>query len=267
MLTSAEAVFENIYKNADVTFQYVTETEAVRRFLNYETPVTILARKLTDKELQDRTERGFVVQQLPLAKDAVTFVVSASNPDSLLSYRQTVDILNGQSTNWNQISSTNPSGNIAIVFQQNNSSTASFIRDSVLNGAVLPSNSYALKTHKEVFDYVRTNRGAVGVIALNWVSDTDDPEVHETMRGVRVLSIAPDGEPNAYYKPNPPSVRDNKYPFTRSVYLINGEGRTGLGTGFASYLASDPGVTLIERFGLVPYRTPVRVIETRKSYE
>jgi phosphate transport system substrate-binding protein len=267
LLSSAETTFEHIYKNADVTFRYVTEAEAVQRFLNYETPVTFLARRLTNSELKDRKERGFVVQQLVIAKDAVAFVVNATNPDSLLTQRQAIDLLSAKTNNWNQLSTTNPSGNVNVVFQKNNSSTATFIRDSVLKGNALPQNSYALNTHKEVLDYVKKNTGALAVVALNWVSDADDPEVAETLSGVRVLSISSSAKPDAYYKPNLASIRENRYPFTRSMYMINGEGRTGLGTGFASYLASDPGMTLIERFGLVPYKDPVRVIETRKSFE
>jgi len=267
LLSSAKTVFEHQYADAHVDMRYVTEAEAVQRFLNYETPVTFLARRLTDAELKDRSDRGFRVQQLRIATDAVAFVVNPGNPDSMLSRQQTVGLLNGSVTNWQRLSSTNPSGDVSIVFQKNNSGTATYIRDSVLKGTPLPANGYALKTHREVLDYVRTHPGALGVVALNWISDANDPNVVETLKGVRVLAVSNPPDSDHYYKPNRASIRERRYPFTRGVYMINGEGRTGLGTGFASYLASDPGMTLIERSGLVAYKDPVRVIETRKSFD
>lgn len=267
LLSSVKTVFEHLYKDADVTINYVTEAEAIQRFVNYETPVAFLARRLTEAELKDRNDRGFRIQQLRIATDAVAFVINTTNPDSLLTQQQMTDILSGAVNNWQQVSSTNPLSNINIVFQKNNSSTATYIRDSVIKGKSLPSNSYALNTHKEVLEYVRKNSGAIGVVALNWVSDIYDPDVVETLKDVRVLSISKTADPKNYYKPNRASIRENRYPFTRGIYMINGEGRTGLGTGFASYLASDPGMTIIERYGLVSYKDPVRVIETRKTFD
>jgi phosphate transport system substrate-binding protein len=156
---------------------------------------------------------------------------------------------------------------VAIVFQKSNSSTATYIRDSVIKSSTLPANVYALQTHQEVLDYVRKNSGAIGVLALNWLSDENDPKVVDLLKGLRVVAVSSSIDNTEFYKPTFNHLRRGLYPFLRGLYIVNGEGRTGLGTGFASYLASDPGMTLIERFGLLPAKAPVREIETRKSFE
>jgi phosphate transport system substrate-binding protein len=76
LLTSAVNVFQNIYRQTKVDIKYVDEREALQAFLNYQTPVVFLARKLTDKELKDHRDRGYRVQQLFVATDAVAFVVT-----------------------------------------------------------------------------------------------------------------------------------------------------------------------------------------------
>lgn len=266
MLTSAVDAFEHVYKDANVEIKYVDEREAIEAFLNFKTPVVFTARKFSDAELKNHKDRSFNVQQLWVAMDAVAFVVNEQNPDSALTDVQIKNILSGASPSWNQVNANNNSGDVAVVFQKSNSSTAAFIRDSVLHTKALPPNVYALNTHEEVFKYVRQNKGAIGVMALNWISDKDDPVVVNYLKGLRVVSVSAFGD-GKYYKPLPANIRTGYYPYRRAVYIVNGEGRTGLGTGFASYLASDPGMTLIDRFGLLPAKDPVRVIETRKSFD
>ena len=47
--------------------------------------------------------------------------------------------------------------------------------------------------------------------------------------------------------------------------MINAEGRTGLCTGFASYIAAETGQTIILKAGMLPAKTPVRVVEMKKG--
>jgi phosphate transport system substrate-binding protein len=57
-----------------------------------------------------------------------------------------------------------------------------------------------------------------------------------------------------------------KYPFLRDLYIVSREARAGLGTGFATYVASDDGQRIILRSGLMPATQPVRVIEVKDEF-
>ena len=50
------------------------------------------------------------------------------------------------------------------------------------------------------------------------------------------------------------------YPLTRSLYVINCEGGTGLGTGFASFIAGERGQRIVLKSGLLPDSIPSREI-------
>jgi phosphate transport system substrate-binding protein len=52
-----------------------------------------------------------------------------------------------------------------------------------------------------------------------------------------------------------------QYPLIRNVYIVNREGRNGLGTGFASFIAGDQGQRLLKLMGMLPATMPVRLIQ------
>ena len=54
----------------------------------------------------------------------------------------------------------------------------------------------------------------------------------------------------------------SQYPLIREVYMINREGRAGLGTGFVSFVAGDAGQRIVRIAGLLPATMPVRLIKT-----
>ena len=62
-------------------------------------------------------------------------------------------------------------------------------------------------------------------------------------------------------------IETKEYPFTRKIYLLNYQGRTGLGMGFASYLAGETGQRIILKSGLSPKRFPSREIDVRGKIE
>jgi phosphate transport system substrate-binding protein len=64
-----------------------------------------------------------------------------------------------------------------------------------------------------------------------------------------------------YYKPYQAYIALKNYPLTRDVMIINREGRNGLGTGFASFVAGDKGQRMIRLMGLLPATMPVRIIQ------
>jgi phosphate transport system substrate-binding protein len=68
----------------------------------------------------------------------------------------------------------------------------------------------------------------------------------------------------SYYMPSQNNIAEGKYPLARDLYIINGQGFTGLGMGFASFVAGDIGQRIILKSGLLPERIPGRKINIRK---
>jgi phosphate transport system substrate-binding protein len=57
-----------------------------------------------------------------------------------------------------------------------------------------------------------------------------------------------------------------QYPLRRQVIIISREARTGLGSGFATFVASDKGQRIILKAGMVPAKMPVRIVEVSNNY-
>ena len=67
------------------------------------------------------------------------------------------------------------------------------------------------------------------------------------------------------YKPYQAYVAQGLYPYTRKVYIISREARTGLGTGFSSFVAGDVGQKIILKMGVLPASMPVRIVGFRDN--
>jgi phosphate transport system substrate-binding protein len=169
-------------------------------------------------------------------------------------------------------------GDVNVVFDANRSSTLRFVRDSLLRGQPLTKKVFAANSNPQALDYVATHPNAIGVVGVNWVSDLDDPKVRGFLRRVRVAAITARPNPTkddyiqpyqVYLAPKPPEMlRDHpdlqNYPLRRDIYIISREARTGLGSGFASFVAGQKGQLIFQKSGLMPANVQARIVTTQK---
>lgn len=263
IIASEISTFEGIYKYANINANYKAEGQVIQDLLNDSTNIAIVSRQLTEEEKAVFDKQNRVPRYTKIAIDAVALITNKQNPDSLVTMEELKQIFNGQVKTWKELDEDSPLGDITIVFDNNNSSTARYVRDSLITGNNLPPNTFASNSHEALVDYVEENKNALGVIGVNWVSDFDDSTVVGFLNKVRVLGISKDPAPvttEEYYQPYQAYIAQEAYPLRRFLYVISTEGRNGLGTGFASYVASDKGQRLILKSGLVPATMPVRVV-------
>ncbi|MBU6341955.1 MAG: substrate-binding domain-containing protein [Bacteroidetes bacterium] len=257
-------VFDSIYRLAKIDPLYVSEGEAINTLLKDSVQVIIITRKLNETELSYFKKRGFVPPSTPIAHDAVAFIIHPENRDTVFTVAQIRDLLSGKIKKWAELNPKSKLGNIQLVFDNALSGTVRYAQDSIAQGAPLPSTAYALKTNEEVIQYVHKNKHAIGIIAANWISDTDDKGVQKFRQDIRIADIAKEAGKEGY-GPYQAYLITGDYPFKRTVYIINAQGRKGLGLGFASFLAGDSGQRIVLKAGLVPAQAPTRLIKaTRK---
>lgn len=263
LFSAFKNVFEHTYKNASISLDFKTEPEVIAAFRNGDAPLICLSRQLTEDEMKEMKERGYYIKVLPFAADAIAFVGNQLS-DSTYTEEEIVCIL---TSGFSSKLITKSSDTIQVVFDKNNTGTAAFLRDSVLQIQTLGKNCYALSSVEEVYNYVRTHRNSIGVLAVNHISDRYDEQIHKSLQGLRIIAVAKNKTPDNFVKPLSENIVNGSYPFLRNIYLINGDGANGLATGFAAFVLSDIGMTIIEQIGLKPAKEPVRVIEIRKSFE
>lgn len=264
IIESTIDVFDSIYRLAKIEPFYVSEGEAINALMSDSIQVIIITRKLNEQELSYFKGRGFVPPTTPIAYDAVAFIVHPENRDTVFTVDQIRDLLTGKINKWSILNPKSKLGDIRLVFDNALSGTVRYAKDSIALGAALSSAASALKTNEEVIQYVNKNKNAIGIIAANWISDTDDKGVQKFRKEIKIADIAKAAGKEGY-GPYQAYLITNDYPFKRTVYIINAQARKGLGLGFASFLAGDNGQRIVLKSGLVPAQAPTRLIKaTRK---
>lgn len=261
IIQSSIDVFDSIYRRAGIEAKYTSEGEAVGALIRDSIQVIIITRKLSEDELNRYFRpRKFEPRMTPIAYDAVAFILNPENRDTVFTIDQIRDILTGKITRWKDFNPKSGLGDIQLVFDNPLSGTVRYAKDSIGGGAALSPNASALVTNAEVIAYVGKNKNAIGIIGANWISDTDDKGVQAFRKEIKIADIAKKAGEEGF-GPYQAYLATDRYPFKRTVYIINAQARNGLGLGFAAFLAGDNGQRIVLKDGLLPAQAPTRVIQ------
>lgn len=260
-------VFEGLFPLAGIVPRYTTEVEAVNLFLKDSVRLAVTTRPLTEEETNSFHSRKFFPRAIKLATDGLALIVNRRNPDSLISVRDFRRILTGEVRSWHELYPASGLGDIRLVFDNKNSGTVRFAVDSICRGIPLSAkNVKALRTNRQVIDYVSRTAGAIGVVGVNWLGNTGDTTRLSFRDEVRVMAVSAEdvATPANSYKPYQAYLFYGDYPLARSVYILLNDPRNALPWGFASFLTSGRGQRIILKSGLVPATQPVRVVDIKE---
>jgi phosphate transport system substrate-binding protein len=262
MIKSQAETFTGIYKAATINTVYKPEFDVFNDLVNDSVRFIITSRTMTEEVRKYFESKKLFPAVSKIAVDAVALIVHKDNPDTSLTYEQVSGMFQGKIISWKEINPDSKADSLVIVFDNERSSNARYIQEKFLEGNPLSRNCYAVNSNQAVIDYVEKNPSSMGIIALNYISDRDNPQSNEFLSRISVCAIAlPDtSEDKEFYKPYQAYLALKKYPLSREVYSITTEGRAGLGTGFASFLAGDQGQRIIKLEGLLPATMPIRII-------
>lgn len=223
-------VFDSGKPDAHIIITYKPEMQCFQDFIADKTRMIFVSRDLTPAEKENFKQRQIWTSSVKLARDGIAVILNNAATDTLLDIDALRGILTGvYKTKYN------------VVFDNEASSTVRFIKDSILKGAALGKNVYALKDNKAVVDYVIKNPLAIGFVGLDFVNDNNDTDnVGAFIKTVQVAAIKNDvtGE---FVKPYQAYIALQNYPLTRTLYYIKSESYRGLATGFGDFLADQRG--------------------------
>ncbi|GGC63763.1 phosphate ABC transporter substrate-binding protein [Pedobacter quisquiliarum] len=249
-------VFNSDYPDAKVELIKGQEQRILPTFLNDSVRVIVMSRVLTPKEEEFYTKRGIVAYTQRFAIDGVALIANSSNPDSTVTADEMIAILEGSYT-----------GNKKLVFDNPYSSTVAYFKD-LAKIKTLPSKGvYTLQSNADVIKYVAENKDYIGVIGLNWylqAGKTGESD-YAKVKLMGVKNVKGGKGDDAFYKPTQDNLISGIYPFLRNIYIINCEGKDGVGTGFANWLASPRGQLIILKSGLGPHKLISRDFNLKNS--
>lgn len=248
-------VFKSEYPNTTIKTNVGNENKILPDFLNGKVRMLISSRMLKPEELTYYTQNQIGVYTDRFAIDGIALITNATNLDTNITAKEVFDIMKGTSK-----------GSKKLVFDNAYSSTIRYFKDSA-NVKELPKQGvYTLETNKDVIKYVAQNKDYIGVVGVNWLLENHNDIVSylPKVKTMSVKGIEGKKGSDAYYKPTQNNLINGVYPFLRNIYVINCEGRDGLGTGFANWLCGPRGQLIVLKSGLGPHKMLPREFNLKK---
>ncbi|WP_347068018.1 substrate-binding domain-containing protein [Flavobacterium sp. WV_118_3] len=246
-------LFQNEYDRAKLTLEQKTETEILQSIYQQKSQIVVLPRTLDSLELKNFRSKQIIPRITEIGTDAVAFIVNAKQADSTITTEEIVSVMLGKKST--KIKN--------LVFDNANSSTVRTLKEFA-GVKELPANGvFSLKSNGELLNYIADHSDAVGVIGVNWLLQTPR-ELQNAVLNVKVLGVNNNKlKNNKFFKPTQNNIATGEYPVTRKLYMLNFQGTTGLGMGFASFVAGQKGQRIMLKSGLVPAIMPTREIQVR----
>lgn len=246
------AVFESYY-DAKVALKPISENEIIKKLVNDKKGVVILTRDLSVEEKNQFLQNKINPKVTNFATDGIVFISNKSSNDTLLALKDVIRFMQGGTD-------TKIKG---LVFDNPNSSTVRYMNAVAKVSQAPEKGVFSFKTNEDVIKYVAENDGMVGVVGLNWLTQPSK-KMLPYLEKINQLSVQ-GKESKEFVYPSQNNIAEKRYPLARDLFIINCQGYSGLGMGFASFMAGDIGQRIILKSGLVPFRTPGRKINVRKE--
>lgn len=282
-------VFEFSYLGSSIIPFYVSEQEAIDTLLSDGSDAIIVTRELTkDQREYMKTKFKKIVRTHCIAVDAVALIANKDNNVTTLSMQEIGDILNGKITKWSQLAG-NDTATIKLVFDNAGSSTVSYMREKFLpEGRKMSDNpnAYAQKNNASVFDIVKKDRDALGIISVSWLGDDlsearkvpvdkryedykneNDTVATNLTTEVSIIKVSNPTQDNDFnpvaYKPYQVYINSGEYPLFRKVYMITTAPKSSVVNSFYMFVTGFAGQKIISKTGILPYHMNARVVELK----
>lgn len=255
--------YESSYPQTHFETAYLPEGDVIQSLLKDSMLETaVICRNLTPAEIKYMESKNRTPTIIKIMDDAIAVVVNKNNSNRELTTAQVKRLLLGQDTVWSQVNDTSSAGKITVVFDNNRSANSRYLSEKLLNGQPFSPNCYAVKSNKAVIEYVSEHPGAIGFVAVNWISDKDDSTCRALRDKVSVVALR-GSDSTDFVPPWQTYIGDGSYPFHREVWIVKPGVYSSLGTGFVSFVSTERGQLIILKSGLVPARQPERKIELK----
>ncbi|MEM6752879.1 MAG: PstS family phosphate ABC transporter substrate-binding protein [Cyanobacteria bacterium P01_C01_bin.38] len=220
------------------------------------------SRAVKDKEYQQAQQRGFKLEEIPVAIDGIAIAVNPDLNIPGLTLTQLKDIYTGKITNWQEVGGENQP--ILPLSKINEGGTVEFFVNNILEKEEFGQNVEKISTTTEGLRKVTQNKGGIyyasapevvgqcGIKSLpigrtqsNLISPYKEPY------------IAPSECPQKRNQLNVDAFRSDEYPMTRRLFVVvkkNGQIDEKAGVAYANLLLTDEGQKLISEAGFVRIR-------------
>ncbi|MBZ0204841.1 MAG: substrate-binding domain-containing protein [Flavobacteriales bacterium] len=252
-------IFSSFYPKAEVTVRYLNEADLLKAMLNDSVRCVFTSVDLGGEQQAWFRQRNLSTPIIPIYKGGIAVVVNKESPLHHLDLGKLAKLLGG--TNALEVTA-DEEGSLGLdsmtaLFAGAGSGVARLLVDSLRIGKL---RGRALADVPAVVAQVARDPRTIGFLPFEAISDLDNPQMRALRDQVRLLPIARRAD-DPPVLPSQSTLADGAYPLQRTVHAILTEGKSGLGTGFVSFVANHKGQRIILKLGVAPINIPTRNVE------
>jgi len=185
------------------------------------------------------------VKQIPVAWDAIVFVVHKSNPVDNITMKQVRDIYNGKIVNWSQLGGMDAPIDL-YVRKSKISGVGQTLRELVFNDT---EKEFSTTAH-----VVKSSGPAEKAVEKAITAMTATGVSSARRRNVKILKV--EG-----HEPSYENIKQGKYMLYRPLYLVTKlTVKNPLVKDFIKYATSEEGMKIIRKSGTVPYTDALHLL-------
>lgn len=193
------------------------------------------------------------VKQIPVAWDAIVFVVHKNNPVENVSLEQVRAIYNGEITNWKQLGGMDARIDL-------------YVRKSLISGVGQTLRELVFNDTEKEFTskarVVKSSGPAEKAVESTITAMTATGVSSAKRRNVKILKVAG-------HDPSFENIKEGKYMLYRPLYLVTKlSSKNPLVEKFINYATSEEGMSIIRQSGTVPYTDALHLLSKHfRQYE
>ncbi|MES1025444.1 PstS family phosphate ABC transporter substrate-binding protein [Gloeocapsa sp. BRSZ] len=235
----------------------------IRMLLNNQLAFAQSSRPLNDREYQQAQTRGFTLQEIPVAVDAIAIAVHPTLNVTGITVAQLKEIYTGRIANWNQLGG--PNLTITPYSRRlEEGGTVEFFAENVLENEAFATSVQFIPTTTQALREVANNLGGIYYASASEV--VPQCTVKPLPLGQTLNNLTPPYQvpfvplsrcPQERNQLNTAAFQADEYPITRRLFVIikqNEQIATQAGEAYANLLLTDQGQELIRQAGFVSIR-------------
>ncbi|MGD1911285.1 MAG: PstS family phosphate ABC transporter substrate-binding protein [Rivularia sp. (in: cyanobacteria)] len=234
----------------------------IKMLLNNQLAFSQSSRAVKDKEYQQAQQRGFKLQEIPVAIDGIAIAVNPNLKIPGLTLPQLKDIYTGKVTNWQEVGGKNLS---VIPYSRTLAAggTVDFFHEHILESENFGSNIEFVVDTTEGLRKVTQNEGGIyyasapEVVGQCTIKPLPIGRTSNFIPPYKNPFIPPSQCPKKRNKLNTEAFKSGKYPITRRLFVVvkkNVQIDEKAGVAYADLLLTDEGQKLISKAGFVRIR-------------
>lgn len=260
VMRTQEEQFEHMYREADVTLYTTSTRDAIVQFLNDSVRFICVDRPMNAEERAVAQKSGKEFLELPVAEDALAFIVQADNPMTRITQDAIKGIVSGTMKEWKNVPLSNGAGPVELALPGRNSGTYELLVRHFLRLQTDAAVTFVADSEKAVVDFVAKHPHALGVVSVAALRDSS-----KLIRPLEVERIDSVTGAKEFVKLHQAHIYEEWYPYHYPVFLYSISGVRGVHQGLTTFIASAPGQKNIQKAGLVPKTMPVRLVKLNQE--